>query len=359
MAHSEDHNLEGVEEAEPGRHHNEPPLEERLPIDYADLASDIEAVAKRANGAPKEIVDDIEQGSVTELANDIRDLIKRATNHKDVESAPFIRGHKIVLGYFKTFTERLERMQAVMLKRTEDYLEAKRLAALRERQEIERKAREKQAEADRLAQKAIQDAQRIERENNERRRAEEQRLADEKRQREQAERDRQAEIARQEAAARTAKQQAAAKIAREKMEQEQAAQRERQRVLDAAAEERRLQDEQDRRRQEQIALDTAAADQEAADRAAQVAMQAARETQAKPADMARTRSSGPKGGIATLVTSWDFEVTDYPKVDLEALRPFLKRDDVEKAIRTFVRINKGSSQIEGVRIFEVRGAQTR
>lgn len=49
---------------------------------------------------------------------------------------------------------------------------------------------------------------------------------------------------------------------------------------------------------------------------------------------------------------WTFEITDLAKLDLEALRPFIKPDALEAAIRAFVRINKGGRQIAGVHIFE-------
>lgn len=72
------------------------------------------------------------------------------------------------------------------------------------------------------------------------------------------------------------------------------------------------------------------------------------EAQAPRADMARTRTDG---GTATLVDDWQFEITNFDQIDLNKLRPYFSRPDVEKAIRRHVGINKDSQPIAGVRIF--------
>ena len=69
------------------------------------------------------------------------------------------------------------------------------------------------------------------------------------------------------------------------------------------------------------------------------------------ADLVRTKISG--GGTATAQTRWAFEVTDYNALQatLGPLGPFLNRDDVEKAIRSVVRIQKSNTVLPGVRVF--------
>ncbi len=47
---------------------------------------------------------------------------------------------------------------------------------------------------------------------------------------------------------------------------------------------------------------------------------------------------------------WDFEITDYEKIPLDNLRPYFKRDDIEKALRFAVK--QGARQIPGVRVFQ-------
>lgn len=87
---------------------------------------------------------------------------------------------------------------------------------------------------------------------------------------------------------------------------------------------------------------------QASQRAEATAVEAQELSQAKPAELARTRTPT---GTATLGQDWKFEITDLAKIDLEALRPYLPRGDLEKAIRAFVKVNKGDKPLAGVRVF--------
>jgi len=62
-------------------------------------------------------------------------------------------------------------------------------------------------------------------------------------------------------------------------------------------------------------------------------------------------------GTASLVTEWTFEDVDLDKIDLEALRPFLKRASVEDALKAFVK--SGRREIRGARIVEREKAKWR
>ncbi len=69
---------------------------------------------------------------------------------------------------------------------------------------------------------------------------------------------------------------------------------------------------------------------------------------APAADLVRTETES--GLTVSAKTPWDFEITDYDKIPLDNLRPYFKRDDVEKALRFAVR--QGARQIPGVRVFQ-------
>lgn len=58
-----------------------------------------------------------------------------------------------------------------------------------------------------------------------------------------------------------------------------------------------------------------------------------------------------ESGVVTAQTKFTFEITDLPNVDLEKLRPYIAKADIEKAVRAFVRVNKDSIPLAGVRIF--------
>lgn len=90
----------------------------------------------------------------------------------------------------------------------------------------------------------------------------------------------------------------------------------------------------------------AVAAQAAAETLHQRADHAADAAAAKPAELAQTRT---EGGTATLQQTWEFEIEDINRIDLEALRPFIPQTAIEQAMRAFVR--SGRREIHGARIF--------
>ncbi len=68
------------------------------------------------------------------------------------------------------------------------------------------------------------------------------------------------------------------------------------------------------------------------------------------ADVARVR--GDAGGMSTGKGEWKFEIADYSKVDLNALRQFFTPAEIDKAVRKLVKIQKGQTKVDGVRVFE-------
>jgi hypothetical protein len=105
----------------------------------------------------------------------------------------------------------------------------------------------------------------------------------------------------------------------------------------AAAEAKRLRDEE-----------AAAKTADMAKEASQAA-KAAEQTAAAPvADLTRTVTQS--GILAGAKSSWVFEVTDWTAIPLEKLRPYLKHEAIEAAIRAAVKI--GERDLAGVRIFE-------
>lgn len=89
-------------------------------------------------------------------------------------------------------------------------------------------------------------------------------------------------------------------------------------------------------------LDAAAEADNAADRAAAAAT-------AETADLAKVTTAG---GTVRGQTFWNFAIEKYDDVDLNSIRDFIDRDAVEKAIRAKIKIQKGNTEINGVRVFE-------
>jgi len=80
------------------------------------------------------------------------------------------------------------------------------------------------------------------------------------------------------------------------------------------------------------------------------AIKTQKEAEAKPADLARTRSSD---GLSTLQEIWCFEVLDPHAIDLQdpVLRSFITWPDIEKAIGRYVKLHKDTRPLAGIRIY--------
>lgn len=123
------------------------------------------------------------------------------------------------------------------------------------------------------------------------------------------------------------------------------------RVAEAEAAKKREAAERERARAEELAAkENNRAALKAAEKADMLDRRADRAEQlaeAKAADLTRTRSAS--GVLATSQTKWKGEIVSMDEIDLEKLRPFLKRDAVETALNTFVRV--GNRELKGARIF--------
>lgn len=85
-----------------------------------------------------------------------------------------------------------------------------------------------------------------------------------------------------------------------------------------------------------------------ADAAGYEARQLEQEATGSAADLVRTVTSS--GVLTSAKTPWVHEITDIGEVDLNALRPYLKQDAIDAAIRLAIR--QGVRSIRGVRIFQ-------
>ncbi len=131
-----------------------------------------------------------------------------------------------------------------------------------------------------------------------------------------------------------------------------------------AAEARRIAEEEARKareeaeRQRKAAEEAAAANRLAAaskaEGKADVAEERARraETVAETsvADLTRVRSS--TGTVVSAKTEFTFRIVDWDRIDLSTLRTFIKRDAIEAAIRSLMKVQGRSVQLDGVEFFE-------
>ena len=143
---------------------------------------------------------------------------------------------------------------------------------------------------------------------------------------------------------------------REKEEQARRARLEEERKAREAAEAARREAEERARAAASAAqLDAAIEAERAAETAAADLAKATAAAEVKPAELSRTR--GEYGSVSSLRTEWVFDNLDRAQLDLEALRPYLPSDALEKAVRAFIRA--GGRELRGVEIYETTAAVVR
>lgn len=82
---------------------------------------------------------------------------------------------------------------------------------------------------------------------------------------------------------------------------------------------------------------------------------------AKPNELTRVRGAG---SLSWLQETWTFEITSQKHIPLVTLRPYLALDAIEAAIRRFMKANEadiksGKATLKGVRFFAERKPRTR
>lgn len=117
-----------------------------------------------------------------------------------------------------------------------------------------------------------------------------------------------------------------------------------------AARKLREQEEAARRKAAETTGTAAARAEGRAENLASAAERAQAEAEAKPADLVRTSVGGV---TASAKAVWTFRITDRAALiaSLGPLGPFLPIADIEKAIRSVVRIQKDAASIPGVEVF--------
>lgn len=258
---------------------NRPPIitTEQLAHDYAHLVKTAEAYSARADhDVPPVVEDDDDLAAVTNYIKDIRGERKRVSEIGDGEKRPYLEAQRTLHAWFVSLHQKLVDLQEIVEARGNRYLEKKRAAEQRRREEVERRAR---AEAEAAQLQALEAAKK-------------------------------AEAVREQAKA----------------------------AGNVTAHPTYVQ-------QTQAALALAAEAQTRADAAAHA-------TTAKPIEMSRTRTTA---GTASIGTKIEFSF-DRDKVDLEALRPFLREDELRAAINAIAIKNReaiiaGTFKMVGVEFY--------
>lgn len=128
------------------RHHNAPPLAERLEIDYAALAGQVKEAAALVPDALAPIATEEDAGGYTETAKALRDLVGTTgtvEKARKAEKDQILKDGRTIDGFFAAMAEpakkALDRVLGEINRYQRAKLEAERKAA-QEREEAERKA---------------------------------------------------------------------------------------------------------------------------------------------------------------------------------------------------------------------------
>jgi len=327
--------------------HNRPPLatKDQLATDYAAMPEKLTALDVRSRRLPATIEDDNELELFIDLVKDLSAFDKEAEATRTAEKEPFLKAGRTVDGFFKDMMLRAGKLKTKTEEVAGIYMRAKAAAEKRRREEEERRAREE------LARK-LAEAQRLENEK----------LAAEKAAREAAEKAAREATERAERAEKAAREAAAAQARATQAADDKVAAAARQAAAEAA---RKVEDEAARAKAEgakraaeaeAIRLETESnAALEAAAEAERDADLAAKAADENAAAMARTRASS--GTLGTLKTVWDFDIDDYDAIDVSVLKPFIKREHIEQAIRAYIKL--GHRGLKGVRIYSQEAPMVR
>lgn len=113
------------------RHHNEPPLADRLTLDHADLMKEATEAAALVPDQIRAIETDEEAAAYTDTAADIKGIIAQADATFAVEKKPWLDGGRAVDDFFsfrKGLTSAVQRVTAALNARANALLAAQRKA---------------------------------------------------------------------------------------------------------------------------------------------------------------------------------------------------------------------------------------
>jgi hypothetical protein len=136
------------------RHHNEPPLADRLALDHAELVKEATEAAALVPDQIRAIADDEEAAAFTDTAADIRAILAQADAAFKAEKEPWLEGGRTVESFFafrKTLDGAVRRVRAALDNRANLLLAQRRKA---EAEEAERARLAAAAETERLRKEA-------------------------------------------------------------------------------------------------------------------------------------------------------------------------------------------------------------
>lgn len=384
--------------------HNNPPspieeYEGQIKPKYYEYFTQAQSLIELQTRVPEEITNEEDAKSVSDYIKKVKELQKTLDSIREGEKQPHLEKCRIVDGAFGKWLDKFKEIRKHVEPIQAKWIEAKKAAERRKKEEELERKRQEEAEKLRIAQekeeaarKAREEAERKAREETERleaerrridaeaeakRKAQEAELAKMREETERAERERQAEIDRLKAQKAelerkdkeekdriqneiAEKERAAKEAERAAKEAERAAKAEAERIEREKKEAERKIREQERAAEEQAK--EAERNAKALDRESKYALEDAAklERQGNRLENAKedhVRVRGDQGSISTSRIDWDGHMVNRDEIDLEALRHHLREDDINHAIKQFIKA--GGRDLKGAFIFEDAKLQVR
>lgn len=120
---------------------NNPPIPERLAVQYQEILTSAVAIAARANAAPAKIESDEDHETINKLIKDARAADKSLESHRKAEKDPYLKQADEVDGVFVQPRDRMRKIVEAMNLRVTRHLQAKEAAERARQQEQARIAR--------------------------------------------------------------------------------------------------------------------------------------------------------------------------------------------------------------------------
>ena len=133
---------------------NNPPIADRLAVDHTDLLAQVDALAARANEAPRAIKNAEDQATVAHLVSDARALRSRVDKTRMAEKEPYLSGGRAVDGFFKAPIERTDRIGDAFQRIADEHARQVAAEARRKAEDEARKARDEAQRQREIAERA-------------------------------------------------------------------------------------------------------------------------------------------------------------------------------------------------------------
>lgn len=334
--------------------HNEPPSDievfgERARQKYPEVLAFAERIIATEDRLPTSVEDDVSSGKLGDFINQIKTADKSVNGAREEEKAVYLKGSQMVDGYFNRYREKLralkkkaEDVQAVYLTKKADEkrrADEERAAELKRKADAElAEARRKAAEAEALRVEQAKEAARVAAEAAARQKEIEEKAAAERAAQQKVIDEMKAAAAQQEKI--DAETKAKLKEAEEKLKAVNQAEKAELKEVKADLREGEAavadlgRAAKIQQRESNKLLDEAVRSDKQAEKADKLAG-------SSDADLARTRGLG--GSLSTIRTDWVGTLTDRSTLDLEALRPYFREDDLQFAIDQHVKAHDGKA----------------